>query len=30
MTKKRRKTLMVCQACHDAIHMKRPVTPLTE
>jgi group II intron reverse transcriptase/maturase len=30
MTKKRRKTLMVCQACHDAIHTKRPVIPLTE
>jgi hypothetical protein len=30
MTTKRRKTLMVCRPCHDAIHSTQPATPLTE
>jgi len=30
MTSKRRKTLMVCQPCHDTIHPNQPATPLTE
>ena len=30
MAKRRRKTLLVCQACHDTIHTGQPATPLTE
>ena len=30
MAKRRRKTLMVCQACHDTIHTGQPASPLTE
>lgn len=26
MTRRRRKTLIVCHACHDAIHQRKPVT----
>jgi len=29
MARRRRKTLMVCQACHDTIHTGQPATPLT-
>ena len=31
MTRKRRKTLVVCAACHDVIHDRQPTaTPTTE
>jgi hypothetical protein len=30
MTRKRRKTLVVCAACHDVIHDRRPTAPTTE
>jgi len=30
MAKRRRKTLVVCQTCHDSIHNRAPATPLTE
>lgn len=31
MTRKRRKTLVVCAVCHDVIHDRRPTaTPTTE
>jgi group II intron reverse transcriptase/maturase len=30
MAKRRRKTLLVCQACHDAIHTGQPAAMLTE
>jgi group II intron reverse transcriptase/maturase len=30
MTSKRRKTLMVCQPCHDTIHTAQPATPITK
>jgi hypothetical protein len=26
MARKRRKTLVVCAACHDAIHVRQPTT----
>jgi hypothetical protein len=29
MARKRRKTLIVCAACHDAIHVRQPSSPLT-
>ena len=29
MARRRRKTLLVCQACHDTIHTGQPATPLT-
>ena len=29
MANKRRKALVVCGACHDTIHRRRPATPLT-
>jgi group II intron reverse transcriptase/maturase len=30
MAKRRRKTLVVCTACHDRIHTGQPATPLTQ
>lgn len=30
MTKRRRKTLVVCQACHTTIHIGQPSTTLTQ
>ena len=30
MAKRRRKTLVVCNACHDTIHDRRPTATLTE
>jgi len=30
MIKRRRKTLVVCQSCHDQIHSGQPITPLTK
>jgi predicted HNH restriction endonuclease len=29
MAKRRRKTLIVCASCHDAIHARQPTTQLT-
>jgi hypothetical protein len=29
MAKRRRKTLVVCQACHEAIHTEHLTAPLT-
>ena len=30
MARRRRKTLLVCQACHDTIHTGQPATTLTQ
>ncbi|MFE3785351.1 RNA-directed DNA polymerase [Amycolatopsis sp. NPDC059090] len=30
MAKRRRKTLVVCTVCHDAIHHRQPATTATE
>ncbi|MEO5873899.1 MAG: hypothetical protein ABIS86_20645, partial [Streptosporangiaceae bacterium] len=30
MAKRRRKTLVVCRACHDLIHDRQPTAALTE
>jgi predicted HNH restriction endonuclease len=30
MAKRRRKTLVVCHACHNTIHARQPTTALTE
>ena len=30
MAKRRRKTLVVCAACHDAIHHRQPAATTTE
>jgi hypothetical protein len=30
MARRRRKTLVICQACHDTIHPGQPAAPLTQ
>jgi hypothetical protein len=30
MAKRRRKTLVVCGACHETVHSGQPTTPITQ